>query len=160
MPERIEVTIKIDDKRITLEGPADFVREEVERLAAMSSGRTPSLGEPRAASAQLTSSDGSAVTERDLVAQKKPTGHPEIVAVLAYCLAKNGQEEFSPEDIRRAYLRASVKPPKVVAQALRDAKNIKDFIVAGKQKGTFRLSPHGERTVLFDLPAKKATTEH
>src|ERR1700676_1093287 len=129
MSKRIAVTITIDDKKITLEGPEDFVREEVERLATLPVSRTADLDMGRGGTAPTIGTENPPVTERDLVAQKKPTGHPEPVAVLAYCLSRSGQEEFGPDDIRRAYLRAGVRPPKVVAQALRDAKNVKDFIV-------------------------------
>jgi hypothetical protein len=83
---------------------------------------------------------------------KKPRGHAEIVAVLAFGLADAGTEEFTEVDVRRAYIQAGVRPPKVVAQALRDAKNKQDYIEAGKKRGTYRLSPHGDRTVRFDLP--------
>jgi hypothetical protein len=150
MSKRVEATISIGDKKITLEGPEDFVRTEIERLAnlgiAAESQRAPTNSNSQE---QALSS---ALNERDFVSQKRPNGHLETVAVLAYFLSKAGQLEFSPEDMRRAYLRAGVRPPKVIAQALRDSKNIKDYIEPGNKKGTFRLSPHGERTVLFDLP--------
>jgi hypothetical protein len=77
------------------------------------------------------------------------------VAVLAFSLIERGISEFTPEDIRKAYIRANVRPPKVVAQALRDAKNKYDFVEAGIAKGTFRLSAHGERVVRFDLPRNR-----
>ena len=153
--KRIEVTISVDDKRITLEGPEDFVRTEIERLATLRTGAPPVSPSP-AASHGSDQELAAAPSERDFVAQKQPQGHLETVAVLAYFLSKAGQKEFRDEDMRRAYLRAGVRPPKVVAQALRDSKNVKDYIEVGTKKGTFRLSPHGERTVLFDLPRKAA----
>jgi hypothetical protein len=160
MAKRIEVTVTVDDRKMTLEGPEDFVRAEVERFAAL----TPTKGTTSATSvggvpaAVPTWSDE--LSERDLVTQKKPRGHSETVAVLAYVLAKSGQGEFTPDDIRRAYIRAGVRPPKVVSQALRDAKNLNDYIERGSAKGTFRLSPHGERTVLFDLPRRDSDSKH
>jgi hypothetical protein len=93
-------------------------------------------------------------TERELITEKSPKGHHETIAALAFYLKQQGSEEFVPEDIRRAYIRAGVKPPKVVAQALRDAKRHQDFIEAGKKRGTYKLSHHGERVVRFDLPRK------
>ncbi len=83
---------------------------------------------------------------------KRPSGHLETVAVIAFALTQAGIGEFTEEDVRRAYVRADVKPPKVVAQALRDAKNRMDYIEPGRKRGTYRLSPHGDRTVRFDLP--------
>ena len=93
-----------------------------------------------------------AVSERELVSAKRPSGHLETVAVIAFALTQAGIEEFTEDDVRRAYLRAEVRPPKVVAQALRDAKNRMDYIEAGSKRGCYRLSPHGDRTVRFDLP--------
>lgn len=144
MANRIQVTVKVGDKEVTFDGPEDFVRAEVQRLSNMTvaaSGR--SGGAPSAATS---------ATEREFVALKKPSGHAEIVAVLAYFLTKGGQAEFTPDDIRRAYARAGQRPPKVISQALRDAKNANDYLERGSVRGTFRLSPHGERTVEFDLP--------
>jgi hypothetical protein len=69
------------------------------------------------------------------------------------CLVLNGN--FTVEDIRKAYIRAGVRSPKVVTRAPRDAKNRADFIDPGSKKGTFKLSPHGDRTVRFDLPKQK-----
>jgi hypothetical protein len=100
-----------------------------------------------------------ASTERELVAIKQPTGHSELVAVLAYHLTKNGQTEFTSDDIRRAYARAGQRPPKVMAQALRDAKNLHDLLENGTTKGSFRLSTHGDRTVEFDLPKKRTVSK-
>ena len=87
-----------------------------------------------------------------MVEAKRPKGHSETVAVLAFCLSQGGAPEFSEEDIKRAYLRAKVRPPKVVSQAIRDAKNNFDYIEAGSKRGMYRLSNHGDRTVRFDLP--------
>jgi hypothetical protein len=83
---------------------------------------------------------------------KHPSDHLETVAVIAFALTQAGRDEFSEDDVRKGYLRAGVRLPKVVAQALRDAKNRMDFIEAGSKRGMYRLSPHGDRTVRFDLP--------
>jgi hypothetical protein len=87
-----------------------------------------------------------------MIATKKPRNHPETIAVLAFVLTQNGTKEFSEEDIRRAYLRAGIRPPKVVGQAIRDGKNLYDYVESGSQRGTYRLTNHGDRTVRFDLP--------
>jgi hypothetical protein len=76
----------------------------------------------------------------------------EIVTVFAFFLTEQGITEFSDDDIKRCYVRAGVRPPKVIAQALRDAKNKYDLIAAGSKRGTYKLSDHGERVVRFDLP--------
>ena len=143
MDKRIEVTITLGDRRITLEGPEGFVREEVERLA----GAQTQIPVPTAPVDKSRS-------ERDFVATKKPEGHAEIVATLAFFLREHDLVEFKADDMRRAYIRANVRPPKVIDQALRDAKNKYDFIEPGATKGTYRLTAHGERTVMFDLPRK------
>jgi len=152
LTNKIQVSVTIGDKQVTLDGPEDFVRTEVQRLTnllvAAAAGSQSEVGN---AGAHLPV-NARATSEREFVALKKPSGHLETVAVLAYFLTKAGQTEFTPEDIRRAYARAGVRPPKVIAQSLRDAKNVHDYLAKGEGKGTFRLSPHGERTVEFDLP--------
>jgi hypothetical protein len=151
MAKRIEVTVTVGDRKVKLEGPEDFVREEVERFANL-----PPLGNTKDVRENGTSHENIARTERDFVAEKQPHGHNEIVAVLAQFLTESGHAEFTPDDIRRAYIRARVRPPKVISQALRDAKNMDDYLQSGSKRGTFRLSQHGERKVLFDLPRSKA----
>ena len=96
------------------------------------------------------------LTERQLVEEKMPKGHSETVAVLAFALAESGLAEFTEEAMRKAYIRAKVRPPKVVGQAIRDAKNNFDYIEKGKKTGTYKLSNHGDRTVRFDMPRKSA----
>lgn len=145
MTKRVEVTLTLDDdRRVTLEGPEDFVRGEVQRLVGASSVKEP-----------VGSSKPATISERTLLDEKKPDGHSETVAVLAFALREAGTTEFDEDDMRRAYLRAQERPPKVVGQAIRDAKNKFDYIEAGTTRGKYRLSVHGERTVVFDLPRRK-----
>src|SRR5438874_632844 len=110
MVDRVSATIEFQDKRVTFEGPEEFVRSEVNRLAGLSSVGVLHEGAP----SELSSGS---LNERTLVSEKKPSGHSETVAVLAYALQRGGQEEFSPDDIQKAYLRAGVRPPKFVDQA-------------------------------------------
>lgn len=141
--ERIEVTVTLQDKRVTIEGPEDFVRAEVQRLTNLIAAASPNPS--------LDAETQSETSERQFVSLKKPVGHPEIVAVLAFYLTEAGHAEFTPEDVRRAYIRAGVKPPKVIDQALRDAKNVRDFLEP-VSRGKYKLSQHGDRYVRFDLP--------
>jgi hypothetical protein len=142
----ITVTITIGDKRVTMEGPEGFVRSEVRRLTESITSTPPEHREVPRQHVQESEA------ETDFVAAKRPSNHAEIVAVLAYSLRERGVGEFTPEDIKRAYLRARIRPPKVVAQAIRDAKNVFDYVEQGAGRGVYRLSHHGERTVVFDLP--------
>ena len=143
MSEVIKVTVSVDDRKITLEGPEEFVQREVQRLTAPGSAR---------------STLGAAVAESSLASpasfflEKKPKGHSETIAVLGFFLRENGTPEFDDEAIRRAYIQAKVRPPKAVQQALRDAMSRFDYLEKGSRKGTFKLSDHGDRTVRFDLP--------
>jgi len=141
-------TIEIGDKKITFEGPRLFVEEQVAKITGQTSKQYVATlttdGETAIPETQLT--------ERELVQAKQPKGHLEMVAVLAFALTQAGAKEFTEEEMRRAYLRAGQRPPKVVGQALRDAKNRLDYIEPGTRKGTYRLSHHGDRTVRFDLP--------
>lgn len=141
----ISVTVTIDGRRITLEGPEDFVRAEVRRFTASD--------EDTVGAKSARGAERAATTERELIAEKRPRNQTETVAVLGYCLAENGLTEFNEAEMRRAYRRSGTRPPKSIAQALRDARNKFDFIEAGSRRGTYRLSAHGDRTVRFDLPA-------
>jgi hypothetical protein len=142
----ITVTLTVGNRKITLEGPEDFIRGELRRFVSppvegIGPKETPSEGLSRAVR-----------SEREFISEKRPANQTETVAILGFYLTQNGHAEFTETDIRRAYIRAGVKPPKVVAQALRDARNKFDLIESGKKRGTFVLSEHGDRTVRFDLP--------
>lgn len=147
MTDRIQVTVTLGDKEVTLDGPEDFVRAEVQRLTNLIAPLGSAPASAKGAEAETPAN------ERQFVSLKKPVGHAETVAVLAFYLTETGQSEFKPEDIRRAYVRAGVRPPKVIDQALRDAKNVRDFLEP-VGRGRYKLSPHGDRTVRFDLPRK------
>jgi hypothetical protein len=157
MSKRIEVTISFGDRTMTLSGPEDFVQTEVQRVSDLLVAGV--VGRPAVSGSEPERvhvvDEASPLNERDFVEKKRPSGHLEIVAVLAYCLMKNGMPEFTADDVRRAYLRVGIRPPKVVAQSLRDAKNLKDFIKQGSEPGRFKLTDHGERTVVFDLPSER-----
>jgi hypothetical protein len=142
-----KATIILGDSKITFEGHSEFVQEQVARFANAETSREPAGA---AAASRDRSKDASA--EKRLIAEKRPKGHHEIATVLAFALTESGMEEFSEADVRRAYLRGEVRPPKFVSQALRDAKNKFDYIAPGKKRGKYRLTNHGDRTVRFDLP--------
>jgi hypothetical protein len=145
--EICRATITRGDAKIVFEGTAAFVEEQVGKFAS-------------AQQIEAQPSDCGTVSERPaqgsaekrLVVEKRPRGHHEIATVLAFVLSESGAKEFSEQDIRSAYLRADVRPPKYVSQALRDAKNKFDYITTGSKRGTYRLTNHGDRTVRFDLP--------
>jgi hypothetical protein len=146
-----KATITVDGKVVTFEGPQDFVDAQVARYMGFSVSRhNESHIATSAASVELPVQSG--LTEKQLVAQKQPRGHSETIAVLAFALAEAGTTEFTEEDMRRAYIRAGERPPKVVGQAIRDAKSGFDYVDFGKKRGTYKLSNHGDRTVRFDMP--------
>ncbi|MDP9039292.1 MAG: hypothetical protein M3O02_08470 [Acidobacteriota bacterium] len=140
-------TIEWEDKRITFEGPSDFVEEQVRRFTLQESKKT-------VKDEQRGEYVGSSAAE--MIQEKRPKGHHEIVAVLAFHLFEEGIQEFTEVEMKRAYIQAKVRPPKVIGQALRDAKNKYDYIDLGKKRGSYRLSPHGDRTVRFDLPRESS----
>lgn len=151
MPTKLNLTVIIDGPKVTLELPEEVYRQLTNAFHISPARSVQQKGASKAANLQ----HDLPLSEREIVEEKSPRGHAEIVAVLAYCLRERGTLEFTADDIRRSYIRAGVRPPKVVAQALRDAKNKYELIEFGSKKSTFRLSPHGERTVLFDLPRAK-----
>jgi hypothetical protein len=144
-----KASIQVGDKTVTFEGPREFVEDQVSRyVQADSSASTTLVAGP------LSAPHGSAgsTSAKELVEAKRPAGHPETATVLAFWLVDHGVPEFTEEDIRKAYIRAGIRPPKVVSQAIRDAKNRFDYIELGSRRGTYRLTAHGDRTVRFDLP--------
>jgi hypothetical protein len=149
MPEEYKAIIERNGCKVTFEGPREFVEEQVARWVKPISSKQSELSQSALGQHPV---DAPAFSERDLIMAKHPSGHLETVAVIAFALTQAGRDEFSEDDVRKGYLRAGVRPPKVVAQALRDAKNRMDFIEAGSKRGMYRLSPHGDRTVRFDLP--------
>jgi hypothetical protein len=151
-----KATITFGDVKIVIEGPKQFVDEQIAKYASPTDVPFSSKENSKfLLHGSGSSQPGSGPTsEREMIAMKQPKGHHEIVAVLAFCITESGQEEFGEDEIRRAYIRAGVRPPKVVAQALRDAKNQHDFLESAN-RGRYRLSSHGDRTVRFDLPRRK-----
>jgi hypothetical protein len=152
MSAQCKATITFGDVKIVLEGPESFIEQQVEKYS-----RVPDTSKPES---KYLLSDGRSestgivlASEREMVSVKQPRGHHEIIAVLAFCLTEKGTTEFGEDEIRRAYIRASVRPPKVISQALRDAKNVHDFLES-VERGKYRLSSHGDRTVRFDLPRR------
>jgi hypothetical protein len=154
MADKITVSLTIDDRKVTLEGPREFVQAEVRRLTDLLAS-----GSPHAKGPGGSGSVGEKRTsEREFVAEKNPEGHSEHLAVLAFYMtfiADAGKSEFTEDEMRRAYIRAGVKPPKVVGQAIRDAKKHYDFFEPSGKRGSYKISPHGESFVRFDLPRKE-----
>ncbi len=147
MAETCKATVTLGNSTVTFEGPSEFVQAQVERFANVRSIGSDAGGLPAEAGRPCQGPE-----EKQLIAEKRPRGHHEIATVLAFVLRGQGIEEFSEEDIRRAYLRANVRPPKYVSQALRDAKSKFDYIATGSKRGTYKLTNHGDSTVRFDLP--------
>ena len=146
-----KATIEVGEAKITFEGTKEFVKEQVK---AYSVSKIRSKTDIKKNNMKSSETD-EIPSEHDLVIQKQPKGHAETVAVLAFALKSLGKEEFTEEDIRKAYIRSRVRPPKVVGQAIRDAKNAFDYIESGSERGTYKLSHHGDRTVRFDLPREQ-----
>jgi hypothetical protein len=156
MTTEARATITVDDKVVTFEGPQGFVDAQVAKYIGgciSSDSQTNKTSDTQS----LNLTTRAVLTEKQLVLAKKPDGHSETIAVLAFALAESGMPEFTEEDMRKAYIRAGVRPPKVVGQAIRDAKKLTDFVDYGSQRGRYKLSNHGDRTVRFDLPRQTET---
>ena len=135
MAPEFKATIEKDGCKATFEGTREFVEEQVARWSKSLSSKQLDTSTNYS---NTVPNDSRQHSERELVQSKLPSGHLETVAVIAFALTASGLEEFSEEDVRRAYLRAGVRPPKVVGQALRDAKNKMDYIEAGSRRGLYR----------------------
>jgi hypothetical protein len=145
--------IRFEDKVIKVGGPREFVESMVARYTDSSKWQAKSDKLEYYSDSEINRSTN---IERNLIAAKQPHGHHEIVAVVAFALTESGRREFSEDDVRRAYIRAGVRPPKVVAQALRDAKNKYEYVELAGERGRYRLTNHGDRVVRFDLPRSRS----
>ena len=146
-------TVEWEGHRISIEGPEAFVSVELERfrnavLKGTSAQPVPGDTAPRG---------GRPMNDADFLASKAPKDHYEKIAVLAVRLKAAGKSEFDDDEMRRAYLRANIKPPKVMSQALVDTKRFRDYIEPCETRGKYRLTSHGEDFVQFDLPRKSGT---
>src|SRR5258706_14136965 len=98
-----KATIDIGDKKVTFEGPREFVEEQVAKFTG--AGASKQFDNVLGGTDSRTPKEH-VLSERDLVQSKEPKGHLETVAVLAFALAQGGTVEVTEDDIRRAYLRA------------------------------------------------------
>jgi hypothetical protein len=155
MAKLFKATITRGDVKIVLEGPKDFIEEQVAKWAGQhvtSKNADKNFDDGRVSDRKSSEPR----SEREMIAEKQPRGHSEIIAVLGFCLTEAGQPEFGEEEIKRAYIRANVRPPKVISQALIDAKRKHDYLEP-VARGRYRLSSHGDRTARFDLPRRNDT---
>jgi len=132
---------------------SSLVEEMIAKYASSSKWQAKDGGDKYSTASAIVATSSN---ERDLITAKHPHGHHEIVAVLAFALTEAGTREFTEDDVRRAYIRAGVRPPKVVAQALRDAKNKYEYVEVAGTRGRYRLTNHGDRVVRFDLPRPRS----
>jgi hypothetical protein len=137
-------TIEWEGRRITVEGPADFVSAELDRFRSATATPTKT--------SHSSPNPARPTTEADFVALKKPKDHYERIAVLAAKLKESGKPEFNDDEMRKAYLRAGIKPPKVMSQALIDTKRFKDYIESTTTRGMYKITDFGSDFVQFDLP--------
>jgi hypothetical protein len=151
--KKCSAEIRFKEMLIRVEGPKAFVKEMVAMYSVPSNWQGKVDADEYSEHAAISHGVSG---ERDLIAAKRPHGHHEIVAVLAFALTEAGTREFTEDDIRRAYIRAGVRPPKVVAQALRDAKNKYEYVEVAGERGRYRLTNHGDRVVRFDLPRPRS----
>lgn len=101
----------------------------------------------------LEDSSVSIPTLKEFFDKKKPSTNIETVTVFGFYLEHyKKQQDFNEADISKCYFEARARKPKVIGQALRDAKNRYGYLVDGHTKGAFRLSNVGENLVLHDLP--------
>lgn len=100
---------------------------------------------------------GDSISIKDFYLEKQPVSLPETVTVFGFYLERIKKiKEFGDKEISDAYYEARVRKPKAIGQALRDAKNIKGYLVEGSKKGKFRISNDGENLVIHDLLKKNA----
>lgn len=97
---------------------------------------------------------------RAFIAQLQPKGAVEEIPTLMYWAKLNEKKESLNEDeIVQLYRRAGIRPPKNVAQSLRDlsSKRYGRLEAVAGQKGFVRLGRVGEDFVLYDVIEKNRT---
>ncbi len=110
--------------------------------------------ESRLAEGEIARSE-SIPTIKDFYAEKRPGTAIETVTVFGFYLEHYlKKDEFTETDISRAYYEARARKPKVIGQALIDARNVRGYLVEGSKRGRYRLSNTGENLVLHDLPKR------
>jgi len=90
-----KATVSIGDKVITFEGPRDFVENQVARYLGLSSNQQGT------SEMVLAREAPQALPLNKLVEAKKPRGHAEMVAVLAFGLAESGLVEFTESEMQK-----------------------------------------------------------
>jgi hypothetical protein len=97
---------------------------------------------------------------RGFIAKCQPKGAVEEIPALIHWARKHEKaDSFNEDDIVALYRRAAIRPPKNVAQSMRDLSSKKYLrlkAVVGKS-GHVTLSRAGEDFVLHDLMARKTT---
>lgn len=84
---------------------------------------------------------------------KKPSGHLEQYAVIAYFLKeKMNIDQISIDEMYTCYRILGIKPPKVAIQVFRDAKSKKMWFANGEKTGQYRISVNGITAVEHDIP--------
>ncbi|HEX3986438.1 MAG TPA: hypothetical protein VHX13_07495 [Acidobacteriaceae bacterium] len=148
--EVVKGTVEWNGRRITVEGPPEFVSAELGRFRG---------GTEETLSPESGAATGRPMNDASFVTLKNPKDHYEKIAVLAVRLKEAGKTEFDDAEMRRAYLRAGIKPPKVMTQALVDTKRFRDFIEPTATRGQYRLTDHGADFVRFELPRKAGSNK-
>ena len=79
-----KATVEIGDKKVTVEGPREFVEQQLARLTDLASSKHAVV---LLADRGLTETADDVLSERQLIEAKRPKGHLEMVAVLAFAPA-------------------------------------------------------------------------
>jgi hypothetical protein len=97
---------------------------------------------------------------REFIAKYRPKGAVEEIPALIHWARKHeNTDSFNENDIVSLYRRADIRPPKHVAQSMRDLSSKKYLrlkAVVGKT-GHVNLSRPGEDFIMHDLMKRKAT---
>jgi|YelNatPaOPRAMG01_1025707.scaffolds.fasta_scaffold57338_3 hypothetical protein len=153
--QNYRIRIKLGEVEIEAEGDKEFVEKAINDRKNLFEKTPPapiitSKGEV-APKNEITSG-----TLKQFYQEKSPSGHHENIAVFAYYLkSAERKEEFTKDDINSCYTKAMVRKPKRIQTAIADTAHKYQFVEKGSQRGSWKLTSHGENLVLHDLPRKK-----
>ncbi|MBX3229222.1 MAG: hypothetical protein KIT84_18630 [Labilithrix sp.] len=145
--------------QVEIEGPEAFVTSTFESLRDLfdkPNVKDDSADEPPTNDGEKAGEEGSRVSLKTFLEQKKPQNSYEAIACVLYHHQKfREQSELNSDEIRKALLQGRVKPPGNMTQTLTDCRRRYAYIEPGTKKGLWKLSHDGEVTVDLDLPREK-----
>jgi hypothetical protein len=154
VPEHVRLRVQRGVFLVEAEGSQELVEKYVKDEIA-EWGPTASTGVRAGGSAPAGTGAGTGQRLKEFAASKKPNGHLEIAATLAYWAKINeGVGSVNGTELEELYKRAEIKRPADATNTMAKAASQKGwFRNAGE--GRYELTSTGEDHVVHDLPSSR-----